>query len=453
MSSSPRYPSRREFLAASAALALPAAAARKPNIVYIMADDMGMYDAGCYGQKKIHTPNIDRLAAAGMQFSQTYCGATVCAPSRCCLMTGFHTGHGRVRANSSTRDGSRVSLRKEDVTVAQVLKQAGYATGIFGKWGIGEGGTDGMPERHGFDEWLGFLNQDHAVDYFTDYMWHNGQKQTLKGNLNGAKGEYAQEVFTREAIRFIDGHREQPFFLYLPYTTPHKDYMIPSDAPYSKEPWPEDARKYAAMVTSLDADVGRVLDALRKAGVENDTLVFFTSDNGAGFREGLELFHSTGPLRGAKGDVYEGGIRAPMIARWPGKIRPGSHSRQVWAFWDFLPTAAEIAGAATPAGLDGISIAPTLMGRKQTAQHDFLYWEAFKDGFQQAARMGDWKGVRNSLGGPLEVYNLTEDIGESRDVAAARPDIAGKLEAYLQTARTEAEDYPTTPRKKKKKKS
>lgn len=445
------HPSRREFLQSAAALAVPAGNERKPNIVYIMADDMGAFDAGCYGQKKIHTPNIDRLAAAGMQFSQAYTGAPVCAPSRCCLMTGLHSGHGRIRANSSTRDGSRVSLRREDVTVAQVLKQAGYATGIFGKWGIGEAGTEGTPERHGFDEWLGFLNQDHAVDYFTDFLWHNGQKEILKGNLNGAHGEYVQEVFTRESMRFIEAHRQHPFFLYVPYTTPHLDYMILSDAPYSKEPWPEDARKYAAMVTSLDRDVGRVLESIRKAGLENDTLFFFTSDNGAGFRDGIKLFHSTGPLRGAKSDVYEGGIRAPMIARWPGKIRPGSRGEQVWAFWDFLPTAAEIAGVTAPGGLDGISIAPTLMGKKQTQQHEFLYWEGYKSGFQQGARMGNWKGVRNAPDGPLELYNLADDIGESRDLATARPDMAAKLEAYLRASHTDAYDYPTTPRKKKKK--
>lgn len=272
----------------------------------------------------------------------------------------------------------------------------------------------------------------------------------MKGNLNGAHSDYAQEVFTRESIRFIETHREQPFFLYLAYTTPHKDYMIPSDAPYSKEPWPEDVRKYAAMVTSLDADVGRVLQALRTAGLEDNTLVFFTSDNGAGFVDGLPLFHSTGPLRGAKGDVYEGGIQAPMIVRWPGKIRPGSHNDQVWAFWDFLPTAAAIAGAPAPRGLDGISVAPTLMGKKQTEQHEFLYWEAYRNGFQQAARMGDWKGVRKAPNGPLEVYNLAADIGGSRDVAASQPAIAVKLNACLNAARTEAEDYPTLPRKKKK---
>ncbi|MFB3825371.1 MAG: arylsulfatase [Bryobacteraceae bacterium] len=439
---------RREFLAGAAAMAAPAA--RKPNIVFILADDLGYGDVGCFGSKLIQTPNIDRLAAEGMKFNEAYAGAVVCAPSRSCLMTGQHTGHTRIRENHSGRTGKRVPLLPEDFTVAQMLKQAGYATGIFGKWGLGEPDTPGIPTKKGFDHWFGFLNQDHAVDYYTDYLWRNEAKEVLKGNLNGGRKEYAQDLFTREALNFIGEHRKQPFFLYLPYTTPHADLMVPSQEPYANRDWPEDFRIYAAMVTRMDRDIGRIMAALKQAGLDRDTLVFFTSDNGAGYKQGRKFFNSTGPFREAKGSVYEGGIHVPMVARWPGRIQPGAVSDLPWAFWDFMPTAAELAGVTPPANIDGISIAPTLFGQPQKG-HEYLYWEANgkAQGFAQAIRMGNWKGVRFGLAGPLELYDLSTDPGEAKDVAARHPEIVARMTEALRTARTDSDEYPVEKAKRK----
>ncbi len=432
-------------------MALPATAApARPNIVFILADDLGNYDLGCYGQKLIKTPNIDRIAAEGMLFKQAYTGATVCAPSRSCLMTGQHTGHTTVRANWSLRTKQRVPLNAGDVTVAQVLKGAGYATGIFGKWGLGEPETTGLPNRHGFDDWFGFLNQDHAVDYYTDYLWRNQNKKILKGNLNGGKKEYTTDLFTREAKRFIRQHQRDPFFLYLAYTTPHKDLMVPRDEWYSRENWSEDDKLYAAMTTWMDRGIGEVTALLKELKIDDNTLVFFASDNGAGHKSGIPLFHSTGPFRGAKSEVWEGGIRAPMLARWPGKIKAGAVSEQPWAFWDFLPTAAELAGAKPPANIDGISVVPALTGKKQP-QHEFLYWENHGKRFEQAVRMGDWKAIRQGLDGKIALYDLASDIGETTDLALENPGVVKRIAEILRTVRTEAPEYPTDSIRERKK--
>ncbi len=436
---------RREFLSLAAAGALRGAPPRKPNIIFILADDLGYGDLGSYGQRHIRTPNIDRLAAEGTRFEQCYAGATVCAPSRSCLMTGQHTGHTTVRANHSVRTRQRVPLNAEDVTVAELLKQAGYATGIIGKWGLGEPDTPGIPNRQGFDEWFGYLNQDHAADYYTDYLWRNEQRETLRGNLDGARGAYTHDLFAQDALRFVKAHRNHPFFLYLAYTIPHAEHVVPSDAPYTDQAWTQKQKNYAAMVTRMDKDIGELMTLLRTSGLDENTLVFFTSDNGAGFTDGLELFGSAGPFRGRKGDVYEGGHRVPMIARWPGRIRAGAVNRQqVWAFWDFLPTAADIAGVKPPQGIDGISVLPALLGQPQKQQHEFLYWEGHtRSAFQQAVRMGSWKGVRAGLNGPLELYDLNADVAETRNIAAAHPGIVKKMEDYLRSARSEAVEYPT----------
>jgi arylsulfatase A-like enzyme len=432
---------RRSFLAAASAMA---AADSKPNILFIMADDLGIGNVGRYGSTKIKTPNIDRLASEGMRFTDAYTGASVCAPSRSCLMTGQHTGHTRVRANHSVRTKDRVPLLTEDTTVAEVLKSVGYATGITGKWGLGEPGTTGVPNRQGFDEWFGFLNQDHAVDYYTDHLWRNEQKEILKGNLNGKHEQYVTDLFTEDAKRFIGKHSREPFFFYLAYTTPHADLQVPDDAPYTNEPWAQEHKNYAAMVTRMDRDIGSVLAHLDKLNLREKTLVFFTSDNGAGHKRGIELFRSTLHFRGAKGDVYEGGQRTPMIARWPGKIKAGSVSRFPWAFWDFLPTAAELAGAKAPPKIDGISVVPVLFGGQPKQQREYLYWEAFiKNGFQQAARVGDWKAVRPAPGAPIELYDLAKDESETTNVAAQHPQWVAKMESILRTARTETEEYPT----------
>jgi arylsulfatase A-like enzyme len=431
---------RRAFLSGAVA-PLVACASRgnrnRPNLIFILADDLG-----CYGQKKIRTPNIDRLAAEGMKFNQAYAGASVCAPSRSCLMTGLHTGHTTVRHNFSVRTGERVALRAEDVTVAKLLKQAGYGTAVFGKWGLGEPGTPGLPNRQGFDEWFGYLNQDHATDFYTNYLWRNESKQVLRGNLNGGRREYTHDLFTREAIQFIRARQREPLFLYLAYTIPHSKREVPSDEPYSNEPRMQEQKNYAAMITRMDQDVGRILALLKETGLDEKTLLFFSSDNGAGFQEGIAVFGSSGPLRDRKGSVYEGGLRVPLLARWPGRIRPGTHTDEPCAFWDFLPTAVEVAGAAPPPSIDGISMLPTFLGKPPKNLREHFYWEAFGKGFQQAVCIDNWKGVRHGLDKPLEVYDLSRDEAESTDIAARHPEIVTRMQEILRKARTEAAEYP-----------
>ncbi len=413
---------------------------RKPNIIFILADDLGYGDVGCYGQKIIKTPNINQLAAEGTRFTDCYAGSTVCAPSRCCLMTGFHTGHAFIRGNQ------RIPLPAEQVTVAEVLKQAGYTTGIVGKWGLGEPGTTGIPNRQGFDYWFGYLNQGRAHNYYPEYLWRNEEKYLLKGNQGNRKEQYSHDLFTKEALSFIARNKDKPFFLYLAYTIPHANnelgretgngMEVPSDEPYSTQPWPQQQKNHAAMITRMDRDIGKLMALLKKLGIDNDTVVFFSSDNGP-HREGgakPEFFDSNGPLRGIKRDLYEGGIRVPGIVRWPGKVKARAVRNQVWSFWDFPPTAAEIAGATMPENIDGISMLPALLGRKQT-DHEFLYWEFHERGLTQAVRMGDWKAVRSRKKPQLELYNLKHDMAEQHDSANKHPDIVAKIETYLKTAR------------------
>ena len=409
---------------------------------------MGWGDLGCYGQKHIQTPHIDRLAAQGMHFTSAYAGSAVCAPSRSTLMTGQHCGHTRVRWNHSMKTGERVPLLPEDVTVAEVLRGAGYVTGIAGKSGLGEPDTTGVPNRQGFDDWYGFLNQDHAVDYYTDHLWRNEKKEPIPGNQNGAKGEYTTGLFTREALRFIRVNRYSPFFLYLAYTAPHADLQVPSQGEYKDKPWSESDKNYAAMVTHMDRGIGQVMELLNRLRLAAPTLVIFTSDNGAGHKAGLPLFNGTGPFRGAKGEVYEGGLRVPMIARWPERIAPGSVSDYPWAFWDLLPTAAELAGAKAPKEIDGVSVLPVLLGKPGTPKRDYFYWESHQKGFHQAIRDGRWKGVRHGLLAPLELYDLAAGIGERNDIAGHHANVAARLTALLNAARTENADYPPEGKKK-----
>jgi len=419
---------------------------KRSNIIFILADDLGYGDVGCYGQKLIQTPNIDRLAAEGMRFTQCYSGSTVCAPARSALMTGQHTGHTRIRWNAPGYNEGRILL-PEDITVAEILKDAGYATGAIGKWGLGEPDTTGHPNKQGFDFWFGYLDQVHAHEYYTDYLWRNEEKIILKGNLSGKQTEYSNDLMAKEVLDFVRAHKDKPFFLYHALTLPHGKYQVPNLEPYADKPWPQTQKAYAAMVARLDTCIGNLMALLKELRIDQDTLVFFTSDNGPAARGGdWDRFHGAGPFRAKKGDLYEGGIRVPMIARWPGKIRPGEVSSQVWAFWDFLPTAAEIAGAKTPSGIDGISMLPALLGRPQES-HDFLYWESHQGGFAQAVRMGDWKAVRFGLKEPLELYNLKSDIGEKNNVAAQHPDVVAKMEKYLETARTDSRVWPTRERR------
>ncbi len=442
-------------LMVSVFVAIPAVGdeAKRPNIVFILADDLGYGDLGCYGQTRIKTPNIDRLASEGIRFTQCYAGSTVCAPSRCSLMTGYHSGHSRVRGNAL------VPLRPEDVTVAEVLKRAGYATGMVGKWGLGEPGTTGLPNRQGFDEWFGYLNQGHAHNYYPEYLWKNEQRYILEGNV--AQGnvatsavQYSPDVVLREALDFLDRHKAEPFCLFLTSTLPHANnergraegngMEIPSDAPYSAESWPQVEKNHAAMITRLDGDVGRVLRRLKDLGLEHDTIVFFSSDNGPHKEGGADpaFFRSSGPLRGYKRALYEGGIRVPMIVRWPGKVEPRTVSTAVWAFWDVLPTFSDLAGAPIPAGIDGISQVPAITGQRKQKPHEFLYWEFHEGGFKQAVRTVDWKAVRLGPGKPLELYNLQKDIGEKHNVAKDQPEVVERIEAYLQSSRTDSPDFP-----------
>jgi arylsulfatase A-like enzyme len=470
-----RRPARRHFLSRMSAVArwaiaigaallcgLPAAAAdktRPPNILFILADDLGYGDLGCYGQQKIKTPVLDKLAAQGLRFTQFYAGSTVCAPSRCALMTGRHTGHATIRGNA------QVPLGPGDVTLAEILKGAGYVTGLIGKWGLGEAGSTGVPNRKGFDYFFGYLNQHHAHNYYPDFLWRNETKvpvpgNVVKNNVAVKKGQYSHDLFTQEALAFIDKNKASPFFLYLAYTIPHANnergnaegngMEVPSDAPYSDQPWPPAQKNHAAMITRMDRDIGRLLERLRELGLDENTLVFFTSDNGP-HREGggdPAFFRSAGPLRGFKRSLHEGGVRVPMIVRWSGKIRPGTVSDQVWAFWDVLPTVAELAGTTAPRAVDGLSVVPTLLGKGQQAQHEFLYWEFHERGFQQGVRMGNWKAVRTQLNGPLELYDLAKDLGEEHNVAAQQPQVVARIEGYLRTARTESPHWPVRALKK-----
>ena len=441
-------------LGSAAAMSLPVPAlgqagdeTRPPNIIFILADDLGYGDLGCYGQERIRTPHLDRMAVEGVRFTDCYAGSTVCAPSRCCLMTGLHTGHCHVRGNA------RVPLRPEDVTVAEVLQQAGYATGIVGKWGLGEPDTTGIPNRQGFDYWFGYLNQRNAHNYYPSYLWRNEEKITLEGNLDGKREQYSHDLFTEEALQFVRRHAGGPFLLYLAYTIPHANnelgretgdgMEVPDYGPYSDEAWPRQQKGHAAMITRLDSDIGRLLALLRQLGLDENTVVFFTSDNGPHREGGAKpgFFSSSGPLRGIKRDLYEGGIRVPTIARWPGRIAPNTTSDAVWSFWDFLPTAAELAGATPPEGLDGQSIVPALLGEPQRPP-DHLYWEFHEGGFHQAIRHGNWKAVRLGTKKPVELYDLSADLGETTDLAERYPDVARRATELIERSHVDSKEFP-----------
>jgi arylsulfatase A-like enzyme len=419
----------------------------RPNIIFILADDLGYGDLGSFGQKSIRTPNLDQMAREGTRFTQFYAGAPVCAPSRASFITGLHQGHAYIRGNNDANN-QRVSLRPRDVTIAEVLKRAGYRTGIIGKWGLGEPGTTGVPNRQGFDYWFGYLNQNHAHNYYPDYLWRNEERVAISPGL------YSHDLFTQEALAFIRRERAQPFFLYLAYTIPHANnelgrktgngMEVPNDAPYSNEQWPAQQKNYAAMVSRLDADVGRILALLKELKLDDNTIVFFSSDNGPqGKDEGgfdPAFFNSSGSLRGIKRELYEGGIREPMIVRWPGKIKAGRTSDQVWASWDFLPTAAAIAGVQPPRGLDGISMLSVFKRQMRFAER-VLYWEFHEGGYAQAVRLGRWKAVRH-LGGAIELYDLKADFKESHDVAATQPKLVKRVEQIMKREHVESELWP-----------
>lgn len=443
-------------------LSVPAGgAAAKPNIVFIHADDLGWGDLSCYGQTRFSTPHIDRLAAEGLRFTQYYAGSTVCAPSRCALMTGHHMGRAYIRGNAE------IPLRVEDVTVAELLRTAGYATSVVGKWGLGLADNSGRPDLKGFDESFGYLDHKHAHRQYTDHLWRNGKKVEVD-----RRTEWTGDLFEREALDFVERKKDGPFFLYLALPNPHAELWAPEEAVaafrsrfeekpfvnakadehasvgYRSQPTPRAA--FAALVTRMDRTVGRLMAKLKALGIDEQTLVFFTSDNGPHKEGGADpaFFRSSGPFRGMKRDLYEGGIRVPMIVRQPGQVPAGIVSDFAWAHWDFLPTACALAGIATPADLDGISVAPLLHGKEQ-AGHDYLYWEFYERGFDQALRWKDWKAVRNGLDAPLELYDLQADPGEQKNLAAAKPEIVAAMDLRMKEARRPSERWvPSTKRPK-----
>ncbi len=426
-------------------MAGPERGRRPPNIILILADDLGYTDMGCYGGKRCRTPNLDRIAAEGTRFTQVYAGSPVCAPSRCCLMNGFHTGHARVRGNFIRQaDGKadRLPLRAdpEDITVARVLKDAGYATGIVGKWGLAEPATDGTPNKKGFDYWFGYLNQRRAHNYYPEYLWRNEERIAFPQNKGDKRGVYSHDLVTGEMLEFVRRRRGEPFFLYVATTMPHGRLEPPTDDPFSEMPWTQDAKNYAAMVWVLDRDVGRLMALLAELGLDEDTLVLFTSDNGRA-EEGTNE-----PFRGMKRDLWEGGIRVPMLARWPGRVPAGAVSDAVWTFWDFLPMAAELAGpaAAAPPGLDGLPMAPALFGGP-APEHERLYWEFYENGFEQAVRSGRWKAVRHGRERPIELYDLATDLSETTDVAADHPEVIERMAAVMAEEHAEPDLSPYAP--------
>ena len=413
-------------------------AADKPNIIFILVDDAGIGDFSPYGCKYGVTPHIDRLANEGMKFTRAYSGSAVCAPSRYVLMTGQHTGHVLRRSNQSKV--GLLSLPADQPTVARLLHDAGYATGGFGKWGLGNPGTTGVAEKQGFDVFFGYYDQKHAHDYYTDYLVRNSVDVPYQQSGKHTWEDYSHTRIADETLKFIEDNKDRPFFCYAAWTPPHDEWVIPDNTPFSNQPWPVEIKNYAAMVSLIDKDVGRLMEKLKDLGIDDNTLVIFSSDNGAN-DECIEPLGSTGGLRGHKRMLYEGGIRAPFIARWPGKIEPGTTSELLTTFADFLPTAADAIGAPAPSGTDGISILPTLLGEQQTKLHDSLYFEIYEPYFQQSVRLGDWKGYRLGTKAPLELYDLKSDPAEKHDLAAAHPDIVKKIEDIMVAQHTPSPHY------------
>ncbi len=460
--------SRRQFIQQigfGAALSIPALAAtesaisRPPNIIFIMADDLGYGHLGCYGQTKIATPNLDRMAEEGMRFTQCYAGAPVCAPSRSTLMTGLHAGHTPIRGNSGG-----IPLESEDVTVAELLKKDGYHTGLFGKWGLGEHGTDGVPYKQGFDEFFGWLHQIHAHFYYPEYLWHNDTKYVLEGN-DGQSGQYAHDVIMDKAMDFIrrqSQEQENPFFLYLPLAIPHYELLVPEESleiykgkfpetPYTGRGrgvgYPRDyaaqetpKAAIAAMITHMDKNIGRLFSLLKELDLDQDTIVFFTSDNGPSYGPGApDFFNASGGLRGVKASLYEGGIRVPMIVRQPGKIAAGSETGHPCYFPDILPTLSQLAGRKAPQDIDGLSFVPTLYSDHQDKTHEFMYWEL---GDSRAVRMGNWKAIqtldKQNREQKLELYNLETDPKEQKEISEKYPQIVQEVRRLLKEQHEEA---------------
>lgn len=447
----------------------------KPNIVYIIADDLGYGDLSCYGQTKFSTPNIDKMAENGMLFTQHYAGTTVCAPSRSSLMTGQHTGHTPIRGNKEWKPEGQWPIPDSTFTMAEMLKEAGYVTGAFGKWGLGYPGSEGDPNMQGFDQFFGYNCQRLAHNYYPAHLWDNQTKVMLEENTGDKFAQYAPKIIHEKALEFIDKNNPEisgkPFFLFYPNVIPHAELLLPEEnlsefrgkfepekvykgaepgdngfrtGSYGTQP--ESHAAFVAMVTLLDTQVGEIMEKLKELGLEKNTLVIFTSDNGPHKEGGADpdYFNSNGPLKGYKRDLYEGGIRVPMLAFWDGKIVAGTESDHISAFWDVMPTVAEMAGVDAPKNIDGISFLPTLLGENQP-EHNYLYWEFHEQGGKKALRKGDWKLVQLQVLNPekttVELYDLSKDIGEENNVAAENPEVVKELLELMDGARTESEVF------------
>lgn len=457
------------FLFLLAILTVSLKAQQKPNVIFILADDMGYGDLGCYGQKLIATPNIDALAAGGIRFTQFYAGTSVCAPSRASLMTGLNTGHTAIRGNYEIKPEGQLPLPDSAYTMPEMFKAAGYSTGVFGKWGMGYPGSEGDPVNQGVDEFYGYNCQRESHNFFPGHLWHNKNRIELENTFT-KQTQYAPELIQQKAISFMKAHRARPFFMYLAYTLPHAALQLPEGDPafeyykkkFNEQPKPVKAdwngvgyqpqayphAAYAAMVTRLDNYVGAVVKELKALGLDKQTLIVFASDNGP-HREGgndPEFFNSSGGFRGIKRQLTEGGIREPVIANWPGKIKGGQVSDYIGAFWDFLPTFSALTAQSTKHKLDGISILPTLFGKGVQQQHEFLYWEFHEDGGRQAVRMGNWKGIREGVkkspDNLIELFDIRKDPKESKNLADQYPDVIKKMKSIMLNEHIENKDFP-----------
>lgn len=440
-------------------------AAEKPNVVFILVDDMGYGDLSCFGQQTLKTPSIDKMSKEGMVFTSHYTGSTVCAPSRASLLTGKHTGHTNVRGNMPAQ-----LLSDDETTIAKVMKKAGYVTGAVGKWGVGHPPPVDDPKRKGFDHFFGYVNMWHAHNFYPEFLYRNGKKVNLKNKLRlnpdgtnpwadmpegtgvaEVREEYVHNLFDREALWFIEKNKDNPFFLYLAYNVPHannEDHKtgceVPDYGEYANKDWPAVEKGFASMITNLDNSVGMVMDKLKELGIDDNTMVVFCSDNGPHQEGGhkMEFFDSNGSLRGMKRDFYDGGVRTPFIVRWPEKVKAGTQSEHLSAFWDVLPTFCDIAGVEKPKDTDGLSFLPTLTGKGTQEQHDYLYWEFFEHGGKQAILKDNWKAVKLNVRDKskpvvLELYNLKEDPAEINNVADQNPELVKEMEVLFKGARTD----------------
>lgn len=447
------------FILLLIAFNLPANAAGPPNIIFILSDDLAQGDLGCYGQKLIQTPNIDRMAREGTRYTEAYCGTSVCAPSRSSLMTGLHSGHCPVRGNWEIAPGEgQYPLPSETVTVAQILKSAGYSTGCFGKWGMGMFDTTGSPLKKGFDQFFGYNCQRHAHSYFPTYLYRNDARVELPGNDGKGIGEtYAQNLIADAALNFVKTNKERPFFLFYAITLPHGRQEIDDLGIYADKPWTRAQKTYAAQVTRLDSDVGRLLDLLRDLDLDENTLVMLSGDNGSSWAPNSDmgkLFdQASNGLRGFKRGLYEGALRQAALARWPGVVPAGRVSDEPWAFWDFLPTAAELADAKIPSDCktDGLSLVSFLKGG-EAPKRDYFYWELHEGTPLQAVRFGDWKAVKNGPNAKIELYDLATDPGEKVDLAMGKPEVVARAESLLLSSHTPSDDWPLTGRSERRKK-